>query len=146
MEAKGCAKACEWKDARRRFYWALRARIARSRALAQITEANPESTPAYRSQLLTQLAPVDGSNMREAAETLEGLDLTQKLKQLRGDHVMHTIRQSLHADREATLEGLRGLLDELSDEEKANIVAAVQGSTRSPGELFSSSHLYLRLT
>ena len=67
MEAKGCAKSCVWKDARRHFYWSLRARLARSRILAQFAEAYPESTSEYRSQVLTQLAPLIGSDLRQDA-------------------------------------------------------------------------------
>ena len=82
MEAKGCAKPAVWKDARRHFYWAVRGRVARSSALAQLAEANPESTFEYRSRLLNSIAFVDKTtDPRIAAETLEKLDLTPTVAQ-----------------------------------------------------------------
>ena len=57
MEAKGCAKPCVWKDARRHFYWSLRARLARTAALAQLAEADPELSLAARVRLLVTPDP-----------------------------------------------------------------------------------------
>ncbi|KAI5120256.1 hypothetical protein M0805_004592 [Coniferiporia weirii] len=128
MEAKGCAKACVWKDARRRFYWSLRARLARSRLLTQLTEANPESLPEYRAQVLTQLAPPSAADMRETAETFEKLDISSTLSQFRSDRVIQSLRDAAQVDRKAALNGLLQLVDELSDEERASMMAALQGS------------------
>ncbi|KAH8116533.1 acetyl CoA carboxylase [Phellopilus nigrolimitatus] len=128
MEAKGCAKACVWKDARRRFYWSLRARLARSRLLTQLAEAHPESTSEYRSQVLTQLAPLDGTDMRETAETLEKLDISSTLSQLRSDRVVQSLLDASEVDRKATLHGILQLVGNLSDEEKGAVLAAIQSS------------------
>ena len=88
MEAKGCAKAMVWKDARRRFYWAVRAKIARSAALAQLEEASPESTHDYRVHLLESIAGIeDITDPRIIAESLEKLDLTNTVAQLKADHL-----------------------------------------------------------
>ena len=129
MEAKGCAKSCVWKDARRHFYWSLRARLARSRILAQFAEAYPESTSEYRSQVLTQLAPLIGSDLRQDAETLESLDISAALSSLRAGHVAETLRDAAQVDKKATLNGLLQLVGDLSDEEKATILSALQNSS-----------------
>jgi acetyl-CoA carboxylase/biotin carboxylase 1 len=55
LEAKGCAKPMVWPQARRHFYWAVRARVARSRALCSLAEADPNASYEYRSRLLDTL-------------------------------------------------------------------------------------------
>ena len=134
MEAKGCAKPMVWKNARRRFYWAVRAKIAWSSAMASLATASPESTVEYRTQLLQTLSEVDAStDRREAAEKLEALDLTGTLAQLKADHIMRRMLALTNEDRKATVNGLARLVDNLNDDEKATLVAALQG--RSPGTL-----------
>lgn len=72
------------KDARRCFYWAVRARVVCSSALAVIAEASPGTTLEYRSRLLESIASIDSTtDLREAAEKLEQLDLTKIVTQLR---------------------------------------------------------------
>lgn len=129
MEAKGCAKPCVWKDARRYFYWALRARLARSRLLKRLEEANPESAPEYRAQALTQLAPVDGTDMRQAAETLENLDISSTIAQFRSDCVLQSLQTAALVDRKAAISGMLQAVGELSAEEKATMLAALQNSS-----------------
>ncbi|KAF7370658.1 hypothetical protein MSAN_00698800 [Mycena sanguinolenta] len=76
MEAKGCAKPAVWKDARRHFYWAVRSRVARSAALADIAAASPGTTFEYRSRLLNSIATIDSSTPpRVVAEKLEKVGL-----------------------------------------------------------------------
>ena len=135
MEAKGCAKAMVWKDARRRFYWAVRAKIAWSSALAKLEEASPDSTLEYRTQLLERLTEVDATTERRvAAEKLEALDLAPTVAQLKADHLIRSMLALAHEDRKATVDGLVRLVDNLSDEEKATLVTALQASSnRSPG-------------
>ena len=134
MEAKGCAKAMVWKDARRRFYWAVRSKVAWSSAIAKLTEASPESTYEYRSRLLQTLSEVDMSgDRRVAAEKLESLDLTATVAQLKADHLVRRLLAISHEDRKATINGLVRLVDNLSDDEKTTLVSALQGSGRSPG-------------
>ncbi|EJD07272.1 acetyl CoA carboxylase [Fomitiporia mediterranea MF3/22] len=128
MEAKGCATRCVWKDARRRFYWSLRARLARSRLLAQFAEANPESSPEYRAQVLTQLAPPDATDMRQTAETLERLDITPTLSSFRSARVVEALRRAVRLDRKATFNGLTELMRELSDEDKSALLSALQSA------------------
>lgn len=135
MEAKGCARPMVWKDSRRRFYWAVRAKIAWSSAMAQLAEASPEATVEYRTRLLTSLTEVDTlTDRRIAAEKLEALDLNPVAAQLKADHLMRQMVQLAHEDRKATINGLVRLVDNLSDDEKATLVSALQGSGRSPGK------------
>src|ERR1700761_7656204 len=102
MEAKGCAKPAVWKDARRHFYWAVRARVARSAALADIAEASPGTTYEYRSRLLNSLASIDSSTSpRAMSEKLEKLDLSQTILQLRTEHLMRHLLDLTKEDRKA---------------------------------------------
>jgi hypothetical protein len=149
MEAKGCAKPAVWKDARRKFYWAVRARVARSAALADLTEASPSSTSEYRSRLLDSLASIDATmEDRQVAETLEKLDLSQTVSQLKGDYLIRRMIELTKEDRKAALSGLTRLADNLSDEERNSLISVLQNATRSPGMfvLFNLSVLLLTIT
>ncbi|PCH36265.1 acetyl CoA carboxylase [Wolfiporia cocos MD-104 SS10] len=134
MEAKGCAKPMVWKDARRRFYWSVRAKLAWSTAMAQLAEASPQSTIEYRTQLLERLSSIDGTtDRRTMAETLEALDLSATVAQLKADHLMSRMLALAHEDRKATLDSLVRLVDNLADDEKATLIGALQNPGRSPG-------------
>ncbi|KZW01238.1 hypothetical protein EXIGLDRAFT_603199 [Exidia glandulosa HHB12029] len=136
MEAKGCAQPTVWKESRRHFYWALRARLARSSALAQFAEANPELTLESRVQLLDSLLPSDRpTSIRETADMLEALDLSSTLTQVRGDYMARRFVELALADRQAVMEGLERLRDRLTTEEKTALIEALQGPSveRSPG-------------
>ncbi|OCH83943.1 acetyl CoA carboxylase [Obba rivulosa] len=134
MEAKGCAKPMAWKDARRRFYWAVRAKVARSVALAQLAQASPDSSNEYRSRLLDSLASIESStDARAVAETLEALDLAPTVAQLKADHLMQRMLALAHEDRKATVDGLVRLVDNLSEDERLSLLSALQNATRSPG-------------
>lgn len=135
MEAKGCAKAAVWKDARRYFYWALRARIARSDLLDQIEEVNPELEPEQRAMLLDALIPATDDN-RTLAEVLEELDITPTLVKLKTDHLFNHFAEVAEDDRKASLDGLVRILDSLSDDEKMFVQSAIQKSARFGGKLF----------
>lgn len=138
MEAKGCAKPMVWKDARRRFYWAVRSKVAWSAAISLLGEASPGSTVEYRAQLLRNLAEIDDTtDRRVAAEKLETLDLSGTAAQLRADHLTRSMLALAQDDRKATIDGLIRLVDDLADDEKAALIAALQNSTRSPGTYMS---------
>jgi acetyl-CoA carboxylase / biotin carboxylase 1 len=136
MEAKGCAKACVWKNARRCFYWALRARLARSYALAQLEAASPKSTYEYRNSLLEgMVAHVDPSNHERMTEALEALNLTETLTHLRNTEVARQMAALLQSNRKSALDGLVRIAHEvLSDEERGALLAALQ-PTGAIGEL-----------
>lgn len=136
MEAKGCAQPCVWKESRRHFYWALRARLARSSALAKFAQANPDLSLEARVQLLDTLLPsAQPATVRETAEILEALDLSRTLTQVRGDYMARRFIELALADRQAVVEGLERLRDRLTSEEKSALIDALQGTSveRSPG-------------
>jgi acetyl-CoA carboxylase/biotin carboxylase 1 len=129
MEAKGCAKPAEWKNARRHFYWATRARVARSTALADLAEASPDSTFDYRSRLLDSVLSVESTtDYREIAEKLDKLDLTSTVTQLKADHLTRRLIELTKEDRKATMTGFARLADQLSDEDRASLVGILQNS------------------
>ncbi|KAF8075011.1 cytosolic acc1, acetyl-CoA carboxylase [Lyophyllum atratum] len=130
MEAKGCAKPTVWKNARRHFYWAVRARVARSAALADITEASPGTSLDYRMRLLNSLASLEpDTDYREVAETLEKLDLSPTIIQLKADHLMRRLIELTKEDRKATMDGFVRLADHLSEEDKASLISALQSTS-----------------
>lgn len=135
MEAKGCAKAAVWKEARRFFYWALRARLARSEALTQLVDSNPEATPELLEKLLDSLvSTVDRTDNRALANALEELDLTSTLVRLRTDYLLHRFLEVAQQDRKASIDGLVRVVDSLSYDERQVLQSALQ-NTRSPGLL-----------
>ena len=130
MEAKGCAKPAVWKEARRYFYWATRARLARSNALALLATAGPTQSREYLEQLLNDLSGVGGkSDHRAAADALENLDLSSAITQLRGEHIV----QQLLGDRKSMIDGFVRMADSLSEDEKATVLAALKNTHASPG-------------
>ena len=133
MQAKGCARPAKWREARRYFYWALRRRLATTTALSAIASAYPESTPEYRKNVLSSIAPLDDPDNKVVSEALETLDLTSTLSQLRAAHVVHELREVSLVDREAAVRGVMSLVDEMTEEEKASLVAAIQNSKQSTG-------------
>lgn len=136
MEAKGCAKPMVWKDARRHFYWAVRARVARSSALAQLEKANPDTSFEHRLQLLESLASINASTpYRAVAEALEALDLKSKLAQMKSDYLMQQMLALAREDEKATIAGLALLINNLAEEGKTSLIAAIQNAGRSlPGK------------
>lgn len=140
MEAKGCAKPLVWKEARRFFYWALRARLARSEALAQLADSNPDASPELLEKLLDSLvSAIDRSDNHALANALEELDLTPALVRLRTDHVLQRFLEAAQQDRKASIDGLIRLVDSLSHDERQILQSALQNS-RSPGSLSFTSY------
>lgn len=135
MEAKGCAKPAVWKEARRFFYWALRARLARSEALAQLAESNPDATPQILEKLLDSLiSTVNRSDNCALANALEELDLTSTLVRLRTDYLLKRFVEVAQQDRKASIDGLVRLVDSFTPDERQTLQSALQ-NTRSPGTL-----------
>jgi acetyl-CoA carboxylase/biotin carboxylase 1 len=142
MEAKGCAKPVVWKESRRYFYWATRARLARSNALAQLAAASPTQPREYREQLLSELSGVnEESDHRIATERLENLDLSSVIAQLKGENVVH----QLLGDRKSLIDGFVRLAEYLSEDEKATVLTALRNTNASPG-LSDSRTLFSYLT
>jgi acetyl-CoA carboxylase / biotin carboxylase 1 len=133
MEAKGCAKPAKWKEARRYFYWATRARVARSALIEALSEASPDSSFEYRSNLLDSLAAIEpGMDNREIAAKLDKLDLDATLARLRADHLVRRMIELTQTDRKAAMDGLVRLADNFSEDERAAIVNAFQSASGSP--------------
>lgn len=127
MEAKGCAKPTVWKNARRHFYWALRARVAQLSALKELEDASPDSTPEQRLNILNSLASLDSSaSHRQIAETLEKVDVSQSAAQLKADHLLRQLIELTNEDRKTALESFSRLADTLSDEEKSALVSVLK--------------------
>jgi acetyl-CoA carboxylase / biotin carboxylase 1 len=146
MEAKGCAKSAQWQNARRHFYWATRARVARSAALAALAEASPDSTFQYRSRLLDSVASLEPTtDYREVAEKLDKLDLTATIAQLKADHLTRQLIELSKEDRKATMDGLLRLADHLSEEDRASLVGALQSSPSLRTSAFLSGLNFLEL-
>ena len=136
-----------WKDARRRFYWAVRAKVAWSSALAQLADASPDSTIEHREGLLQNLSEVDATTDRQvAAEKLEALDLTATIAQLKAEYLLRRMLALAQEDRKATIGGLVRLVDNLEDDEKAALISALQNSARSPGSYSSCRLIKAKLT
>jgi len=132
MEAKGCAKPAVWKEARRYFYWATRARVAQSNALGLLAAASPSQSRESLKQLLNDISGVDEkSDHRAAAEALENLDLSSTVAQLKSEHIV----QQLLGDRKSLIDGFVRLTDCLSEDEKATVLAALKNTNTntSPG-------------
>lgn len=128
MEAKGCAKPAVWKEARRYFYWATRARLARSNALAQLAVADPSQSREYRERLLIDLSGVDEkSDHQTIAQALEALDISSAVAQLRTEHLL----QQLLGDRMSLADGFIRLVDGLTENEKATVLTALKNTNTS---------------
>jgi acetyl-CoA carboxylase/biotin carboxylase 1 len=139
MEAKGCAKPAVWTEARRFFYWSLRARLARSAALSKIADANPELSYDERVALFeSQLPAEQPDTVRGKAELLESLDISARLTQVRGDYLAQRFVGLALADRSAVYEGLERLRGRLSAEEKSALIAALSGE---PSAILSQGKL-----
>ena len=119
-----------WRNARRHFYWAVRARLAQSVALCALAEASPDASYDYRLRLLNTLGSIQpNTNYRDMAETLEQLDLSQTLSQLRADHLTRSFVELAKENRKATLDGLTRLVDTLTPEVRSSLVTILQKST-----------------
>jgi len=127
MEAKGCAKAAVWRDARRHFYWLLRSRLARDAALSRMEAEHPQATREYRLSLLDTLVSAAPDN-RATAEELENLDLTNTLTRLRGERTTHSLQAMANCpeDRSALFSGLAGLVGTMSEEERSKLLTALK--------------------
>ena len=135
MEAKGCAKPPVWKNARRHFYWAVRACVARSVAIAQLEEVAPDSTFDYQLRLLYSLAAINSTTeYRQMADAIEKLDLSLTLAQLNADYLLCQMIELTKDDRKAAMDRFMRLADTFSDEEQAAMAAVLQSGARTSGK------------
>jgi acetyl-CoA carboxylase/biotin carboxylase 1 len=134
MEAKGCAKPVVWKESRRYFYWAMRGRLARSNAVAQLAAAYPSKPREYHEDALYQLYGInEQSDHRTMARKLENVDLSPFIPLLKSENIVHQFL----GDRKSLVDGLVRLVDHLSEDEKATILTALRSTNDSSGLSYS---------
>jgi acetyl-CoA carboxylase/biotin carboxylase 1 len=147
MEAKGCAKPVQWKNARRHFFWAVRAQLSLSTAISRLTAISPRlSTEEAKRRIFDQLPQVSHTDDRAVAEALESLDLSDMIAQVTSAHVTGQIMSLVQSNRKAGLAGLVGVVNALTDEEKAALAVALQGVASSPGRISIRSSMISTLT
>ncbi len=136
MEAKGCAKPAVWKNARRYFYWALRAKLQRMKFISQIIAASPTNTRDQPNKLLLSLLPptINAKDHRAVSEALETINLEPTLSELRSINVTRQVKDILaSSDRKAVLAGIIHVVDSLTDEERISLqtsLSRVDAGTR----------------
>jgi acetyl-CoA carboxylase/biotin carboxylase 1 len=154
MEAKGCAQSMSWTNARRSFYWALRSKLALSKHISHIHHASPNLSYVVAEREIMNLLPSHlTSNPREKdsqvmAEALEAVDLNEVLHNLRTTHVANEMLSLVRGTGRGRVQGLAGvgakaglaglvtMVDSLTTDEKAALVAALQVAAtqeQSPG-------------
>jgi acetyl-CoA carboxylase/biotin carboxylase 1 len=134
MEAKGCAKPLVWKNARRHFYWSLRARLAKESVLRALEDANPLATYEDRLKVLPTLVS-ETNDPQQLAQEFESIDLASLLPQLRHQYAVTQVQRMAEKDRASTIQGFTHLIQVMSAEEKAALTVALQAaSVRSAGK------------
>lgn len=135
MEAKGCAKPVQWRNARRYFHWALRAQLAISAAASKLIAVDPDlSLAEAKRRIFDQIPHVSPTDDRGVAEALEGIDLTDIIAQLTSARVAGQLMSLVQSHRKAGLAGLVGVANALTDEERAALMVALQGVVPSSGQ------------
>jgi acetyl-CoA carboxylase/biotin carboxylase 1 len=129
MEAKGCAKPVQWRNARRHFHWAVRAQLAISAAVSKLTAASQMPFEEAKRRVLDQIPQISHTDDRSVAEALEALDLSDLVAQLMSAHVTGQLMSLVQSHRKAGLAGLVGVVSALTEEEKAALAVALQGAT-----------------
>ncbi|CAG8744667.1 5609_t:CDS:1, partial [Acaulospora colombiana] len=147
MEAKGCARPVQRKNARRHFFWALRSQLSLSTAISKLTAISPRlSTEEAKRRIFDQIPQVSHTDDRAVAEALESLDLSDVVAQVTSAHVTGEIMSLVQSHRKAGLAGLVGVVNALTDEEKAALAVALQGVAPSPGRISIRSSMISTLT
>lgn len=129
MEAKGCAIPTVWKEARRRFYWALRQKVIRSEYAKAIQDASPTITRDDAKNLVLSLLPatLNIKDHRAVAEALEAHDIEETVTELRDAEVSRQVSSFiLSSSRKAALNGLISAAQALTEEERALIRTALE--------------------
>ncbi|KAG8874436.1 acetyl-coenzyme-A carboxylase [Serendipita sp. 405] len=130
MEAKGCAKPVQWKNARRHFHWAVRAQLAISAAVAKLLAASPQmTTEEAKQRVFAQIPQVSQQDDRALTEAVEGLDLSDVIAQVTSSHLTQQLMALVHSHRKVGFAGLVGVVNALTDEEKAAFAVALQTAT-----------------
>jgi len=116
----------EWTNARRYFYWAVRARVARSTALARLAEADPSLTYDQRREILEGSLSLDsGASPQAVAEAYEAVDLKQTFSRLKGEHLMSKLLALAEEDKQVAVDGLTRLISGLGEDIKSSLMSAL---------------------
>lgn len=124
MEAKGCARAAEWREARRYFYWRLRRRINEAHMLNKLATSHPVLTAAERVDVLSQLVEADPESDQAVATWIESHanSVTAYAAQLKAQYISDKIMEFAETDKEGTLAGFARIMETLSEEDRKSLV------------------------
>lgn len=124
MEAKGCARAAEWSEARRYFYWRLRRRLNEAHMLNKLANSHPVLTPAERVDVLSQLVEADPESDQAVATWIEGHAdaVSSYAAQLKTQYISDKIMEFAESDREGTIAGFTRIMESLSEDERKALV------------------------
>ncbi|KAJ9106305.1 hypothetical protein QFC21_001450 [Naganishia friedmannii] len=124
MEAKGCARAAEWSEARRYFYWRLRRRLNEAHMLNKLANSHPVLTAAERVDVLSQLVEADPESDQAVATWIEGHAdaVSSYAAQLKTQYISDKIMEFAESDREGTIAGFTRIMESLSEEERKTLV------------------------
>ena len=131
MEAKGCAKAAVWKEARRFFYWALRRKITQLNHIKAIQEASPTISRSDAKDLLFSLLPVtiNPKDNHAITEALERLDIESTLSGIREAEIARQVTSFLSSpNRKAVFNGLLSVAQSLTDDERSLLRSTLTSS------------------
>ncbi|KAI8642972.1 acetyl-CoA carboxylase [Parasitella parasitica] len=133
MKAKGVIrKALDWRRARHYFYWRVRRRLCEEYAFRKIASAT-SSSPLTREQIC-DLVKQWFTNDNESAEFEDADELVagwfekrasvidQRISKLKSDATKEQVISLGNADQEAVVEGFSQLMENLSQEARAEIL------------------------
>ncbi len=128
MEAKGCARAAEWSEARRYFYWRLRRKINEQHMLNKLATAHPGHSAKDRTEMLDELIQSEDRTDRAVALWLEshGEVITEFAGTLSAQYIGDKIVEFAERDPNGTIAGFMAVMDSLSPEDKQAIMARYQ--------------------
>jgi len=127
MHAKGCAEPVVWTEARRFFYWRLRAKLLLSALVDKLLEADPNLTEEECQQVLQSALPnVNFGDTRQTVEGLEHFDSTNMVNKVKEMTVARRIRELASTSPSGALTGVLSLLHNLSPTERQRVLAELQ--------------------
>ncbi|KAG5219865.1 S-adenosyl-L-methionine-dependent methyltransferase [Salix suchowensis] len=85
------------------------------------------------------------STDQEVAESIEQLDLSKTLVQLKADDLIRKLAALAAEDRKATMDGLTRLANELTDDDRTTLINVLQ-APRSPGQATTELTPFKRVT
>ena len=132
MEAKGCAIPTVWNNARRYFYWAVRARLAHENAIRKLIAASPGTPEDILNTHLLQLVAAPETEHQAFTLEMEALELSEVAAKYRSAHITRSLVELIEENRKEGLAGMVKALEVLSEDERGILLGALQG-TKTPG-------------